>query len=101
MGAGTGTTGSTGATGATAPTGSTGATGEAEPEKPKEPKDATIMFDIALTGVTKEQLLSAKGMATFTSVIAMKAGISKQDVTISSVEKRDASDPIAKAHREE
>jgi sRNA-binding protein len=97
--AGTGTTGSTGATGATATTGSTGATGEQEPEKPKEPKDASIMFDVAITGVTKEQLMNEKGMKAFTSVIAMKAGISRQDVTMSPPEVQDTNNAHAKAHK--
>lgn len=95
----TGSTGATGATGATATTGSTGATGEQEPEKPKEPKDASIMFDVAVTGVTKAQLMSEKGMKAFTSVIAMKAGISRQDVTMSPPEVQDTNNAVAKAHK--
>jgi hypothetical protein len=95
----TGSTGSTGATGATATTGSTGATGEQESEKPKEPKDASIMFDIAITGVTKEQLTSEKGMKVFTSVIATKVGISRQDVTMSPPEVQDPNNAVAKAHK--
>ena len=99
--AATATTGSTGSTGgATAETGSTGATGEQESEKPKEPKDASIMFDVALTGVTVEELLSPKGMAAFADVISQKVGVSKQDVTIGSAEKHDDSNPVAKAHAE-
>jgi len=95
----TGSTGSTGATGATATTGSTGATGEQEPEKPKEPRDASVMFDIAITGVTKEQLTSEKGMKIFTSVIATKVGISRQDVTMSPPEVQDPNNAVAKAHK--
>ena len=96
-----GTTGSTGATGATAETGSTGATGEQEPEKPKEPKDATIQFDIAVVGVTREQILSQNGMKTFRQVVASKIpAISADDVNIGSAEKQDPSNPIAKAHAE-
>jgi hypothetical protein len=95
----TGSTGSTGATGATATTGSTGATGEQDSEKPKEPKDASIMFDIAITGVTKEQLTSEKGMKVFTSVIATKVGISRQDVTMSPPEVQDPNNAVAKAHK--
>merc|ERR1712196_118841 len=77
-----------------------GATGEQEAEKPKEPKDASIMFDVALTGVTVEELLSPKGMAAFADVISQKVGVSKQDVTIGSAEKHDDSNPVAKAHAE-
>merc|ERR1719335_1750295 len=58
------------------------------------------MFDIALTGVTKDQLMSEKGMKTFTSVIATKAGISRQDVTVSPPEVQDTNNAVAKAHKE-
>merc|ERR1719454_2254783 len=94
-------TASTGTTGSSGTTGSTGATGEQEPEKPKEPKDATIQFDIAVVGVTREQILSQNGMKTFRQVAASKIpAISADDVNIGSAEKQDPSNPIAKAHAE-
>lgn len=95
----TGGTAMTGATGATATTGSTGATGEEEP-KPKEGKDATIFFDVLLTGVTREAILGQKGEASFKTLIGKKAQIPASSVRITSVDKHDHSDPIAKAHAE-
>lgn len=96
----TGGTAMTGATGGTATTGSTGATGEEEPEKPKEPKDATIFFDVGVTGVTRDSLLSDKGQTAFKAEIAKKAQIAPSSVRITSADKHDHNDPIAKAHAE-
>lgn len=95
---GTAMTGSTGGTGGTAMTGSTGATGDEEPEKPKEAKDATIIFDIGVTGVTKAIFLNEKSMQAFQRAIATTAKVGPSSVSISSAEKHDHTDPIAKAH---
>merc|ERR1719379_530136 len=96
----TGGTAMTGATGATATTGSTGATGDEEPEKPKEAKDATIFFDVGLTGVSRDQIVGEKGEAAFKAQIAKKAQIAPSSVRITSADKHDHNDPIAKAHAE-
>lgn len=94
----TASTGATGATGATATTGSTGATGDEEPPKPKEAKDATVFFDMSVSGVTKEQVLSEKGSAAFTGAIAKAAKVPASSVSITSAEPHDDTDPMAKAH---
>jgi len=94
----TASTGATGATGGTATTGSTGATGDEEPEKPKEAKDATIIFDIGVTGVTRDAFLAPKGMEAFQKAMAATAKVAPSSVRISSAEKHDHTDPMAKAH---
>merc|ERR1711937_647703 len=57
-----------------------------------------IFFDMSVSGVTKEQVLSEKGSAAFTGAIAKAAKVPASSVSITSAEPHDDKDPMAKAH---